>query len=89
MAEILQILGAIAILVAFVFVQAGLIAPRSYPSLALNLSGSALLAALALRGHQWGFLLLESSWAAISTHGLLVRVVSRSEQHPKPGRDRA
>jgi hypothetical protein len=73
-AAALQILGAIAILVAFVAVQAGLIQPRSYLSITLNLAGSALLAALALIGQQWGFALLEVSWAVVSAHSLRARI---------------
>jgi hypothetical protein len=87
-AEVLQIVGAIAVLVAFISVQTGLFEPRSYPSLALNLSGSALLAALALRGHQWGFFLLEASWAMVSANGFRARGANGSEQRPTLGRDR-
>lgn len=56
---------------------------RSY--LVLNLVGSAILAYLAWDQRQWGFLLLESVWAAVSLWSL-VRVarglpVGPSEQH--------
>jgi hypothetical protein len=85
-AEILQILGAIAVLAAFVSVQAGLIAPTSYLSLALNLAGSALLAALALRGHQWGFVVLEASWAVVTAHGVRARIANRSAPAEGPSR---
>jgi hypothetical protein len=68
--QVLQILGALAVLGAFIAVQAGWLMPRSYPSLILNLAGSGLLAVLALIGGQWGFLLLEASWAAVSAAGL-------------------
>jgi hypothetical protein len=42
--------------------------PRPY--LILNLAGSAVLAADAAAGSQWGFLLLEGEWAVVSLVGL-------------------
>ena len=55
MSEVLQVLGAVLVLVAFTAVQRGVTDPQSALSLALNLTGSGLLASLALIGHQWGF----------------------------------
>jgi hypothetical protein len=77
MSETLQILGAVVILAAFIAVQYGAIDPRSYLSLALNLAGSGLLAWLAFSDRQWGFVLLEASWAAVSALGLRNRVSRR------------
>ncbi len=70
MSEALQVLGALLVLVAFIAVQRGVIDTRSALSLMLNLTGSGLLASLALIGHQWGFLVLEGSWAIVSLVGL-------------------
>lgn len=70
MSEVLQVLGAVLVLAAFIAVQRGVIDPQSALSLALNLTGSGLLASLALIGHQWGFLVLEGGWAAVSLVGL-------------------
>ena len=69
-----QVVGALAVLVAFVAVQRGWLSPHSRASLTLNFVGSGLLACLALAGHQWGFLLLEGSWAAVSLSGLRTRL---------------
>jgi hypothetical protein len=43
---------------------------RSRRYLTLNLAGSAILAADAAAGDQWGFLLLEGAWALVSLLGL-------------------
>jgi hypothetical protein len=72
--DMLRILGAVTVLTAFIAVQRGSIEPRSALSLVLNLLGSGLLASLALIGRQWGFLLLEAAWAAVSLVGLRARL---------------
>jgi hypothetical protein len=66
-----QLVGAVLILVAFAGVQTGWLDRRSHWYLLPNLVGSAALAADALRGQQWGFLLLEGAWAIVSLLGLL------------------
>ncbi len=70
MLAVLQLLGALAVLAAFVGVQLDRLSPASLHSLTLNLAGSAVLAALALHERQWGFLLLEGVWAVVSGYGL-------------------
>ncbi len=76
MEQVIQVAGAILILVAFAAVQFGRMAPSSRLYLALNLLGSAILAVLALRGSQWGFVLLEGVWAIVSGWGLAVALRS-------------
>lgn len=77
MADALQLLGALLILVPFTAVQMKRMSPASAPYLAPNLVGSLLLAALALMDEQWGFLLLETVWALVSAWGLLAVLRSR------------
>jgi hypothetical protein len=68
--QLVQIVGALAVLVAFASAQLGLLAARSRLYLALNLAGAIVLAGLAYVERQWGFLLLEGVWAAVSASGL-------------------
>jgi hypothetical protein len=80
MSAYLQIAGALGVLSAFILVQRGIVRPTSYPSLMLNLAGSATLAVLALLDRQWGFLLLEGTWAVVSASGLIARMAGRSPE---------
>ena len=53
MDQVVQIAGALAILVAFALAQFGLLHQYSYSFLVLNLVGSAVLAVLAYAERQW------------------------------------
>jgi hypothetical protein len=69
--QLVQIIGAILILVAYGAAQLERLDPQSRLYLGLNLAGSAILGVLAASGSQWGFLLLEGAWALISLWGLM------------------
>ena len=79
MSEGLQIFGALAVLTAFLAAQLKLVSVTSFGYLILNLTGSAMLAVLAARGSQWGFLLLEGSWSVIS----LGAIIKRRSRHDR------
>jgi hypothetical protein len=75
--QLVQILGSLLVLTAFAAAQRGTLSTESRAYLALNLVGSVVLSVLAAHEHQWGFLLLESVWAAVSAWGLLGTIPGR------------
>jgi hypothetical protein len=58
------------VVLAYVAAQAGWTSQRSFRYLLANAVGSGILAVLALAGRDWGFLLLEGVWCAVSAAGL-------------------
>ena len=74
MEQVLQLLGAVLILTAFIGAQTQRMTAASLPYLVLNLVGSVVLAVLAGLDRDLGFLLLETVWAIVSAWGLLRRV---------------
>ena len=78
MDQVVQVAGALLILAAFAAAQFGRLDQHSRAYLWLNLLGSAILAVLAYVESQWGFLLLETVWAAVSLWSLVE--VSRGHQ---------
>ncbi len=74
MDQLVQVFGSLLILAAFAAAQRGALDQTSRMYLSLNLIGSAILAVLAAHEHQWGFLLLEASWAVVSAWGLRIAV---------------
>ena len=79
--QVVQVVGALLILVAYAAAQFGALNQRSRVYLVLNVVGSAVLTVLAWREEQWGFLLLEAVWALVSLWGL-VRV-QRGRPQPR------
>jgi hypothetical protein len=71
MDQAVQIIGAMLILAAFVLAQQRRMATDSVLYLALNASGAALLAVVAVLDRDIGFTLLETTWAVVSTTGLV------------------
>lgn len=74
--QLVQIAGAVLILVAFAAIQLGTMSPSSRTYLVLNLAGAGILAVVAWLDRDLGFLLLEGVWAAVSLWSL-VRVLRR------------
>lgn len=78
MAQIVQVVGALFILLAFAALQFGYMRAEQRAYLWFNLVGSVILTALAIHERQWGFLLLESVWALVSAWGLIQLARGRS-----------
>lgn len=70
---LVQVAGSLLILVPFVLVQVKRLSPESLGYILLNLVGSAVLAIDAWHGREWGFLLLEGTWAVVSLLSLVRR----------------
>ena len=68
--QLVQVAGALMILVAFTAAQLGAMSPQNRTCLVLNLVGSVILAVLAWVERQYGFILLEGVWAVVSAWGL-------------------
>lgn len=73
MLDVLQIVGAVGVLIPFVAVQLNRLTPESLTYLWFNLFGAALLAVLAAIDQNWGFLLLEVVWGGVAVVGLVRR----------------
>jgi hypothetical protein len=69
--QLVQLPGAVLILIGYVGAQAGWLNQKSRLYLLANALGSAALAVNAAWFQQWGFLLLEGSWSIVSLIGLL------------------
>jgi hypothetical protein len=72
--QVIQVVGALLILSGFAAAQFGWLRVDSRAYLMLNLVGSAVLTYLAWHEEQYGFLVLEAVWAAVSLWSL-VRVL--------------
>ena len=71
MEQVISLVGAILILAAYAGHQFELIEHKDAAYSWMNLIGSLVLAVIAYRGQQWGFLLLEGVWAAVSVPPLV------------------
>ncbi len=83
MDQVIQIVGALLILSAFVLAQLRRWATDSWGYLAFNVSGAAILAVIAWIDRQWGFLLLEGVWTIVSTASIAARLRGRDAATPQ------
>lgn len=70
MSLLVQLVGSALILIAFIAAQRERLAVSSRSYLTLNTVGSLALAVSAAVEAQWGFLVLEAVWSAVSIAGL-------------------
>ena len=71
--QLVSVLGSLLVLVAYMARQFGYLSAKGLANSYANIVGSGILAAVATLEAQWGFLLLEGAWAAVS----LVAVVKQ------------
>ena len=69
--QVVSLAGAAMILAAYVALQRGWLPREDRRYNALNFVGSALLTWVAVADRQWGFIVLEGSWALLSLPPLL------------------
>ena len=71
MLQIVSVLGALAILGAYIANQFRFIGPSNMSYSVANFVGSAVLLMIAVIEVQWGFILLEGVWALVSLWGII------------------
>jgi hypothetical protein len=71
MEQVVQIVGALLVLAAFLAAQANLLNQRAYTYLVPNVVGSAAMAATAVLTAEWGFVFLEGVWTLVSLYGVV------------------
>ena len=69
-------------LAAFAAAQLGHWSTESTPYLVTNLVGAGVLAGTAVLAAQWGFVLLNTTWAAVAAVGLVVGATRRHRGQP-------
>jgi hypothetical protein len=78
MSEAVQILGALAILVAYALAQFKLVDQRAYSYILLNLGGAVVLGVIAYVERLWGFFLLEVAWSVVALVALAERLRTKA-----------
>jgi hypothetical protein len=75
--QLLSVIGALMILVAYALIQSGVWRELDSPYLALNIVGSLILGMVAIADQRAGFILLEFAWAGIGIAGVVRAVKVR------------
>jgi hypothetical protein len=82
MAIAVQMVGALLVLGAFSLAQLKVVTTASLSYLVMNTIGSAILAVNAAFGGQWGFVLLNVTWFAVSVVSLVRLLLGKQPVDP-------
>ena len=87
MVQLVSLLGALTILVAYTANHFGRLGTSTLTYALLNAAGAGVLTAVAAIEEQWGFLLLEAVWSVVSLAAAarLVRDRRRAADRARPG----
>jgi hypothetical protein len=80
--DLIEIAGALLILVAYAAGQMRRLDAHSMPYLTLNVVGAGILAVIAAVDASWGFLLLEGTWTVVSAVSLAAVIRRRRAARP-------
>ncbi len=83
MIQVVSVFGALLILGAYAANQLGRTDVSSLTYQVTNLVGSGILTVVAITEAQWGFILLEGTWALVSLWGT-IRILRGSPTEPAP-----
>ena len=75
--QVLSVVGALMVLVAYALIQSGIWRELDAGYLALNIIGSLLLGVVAIEDQRAGFILLEFAWAALGFIGVVRALKAR------------
>jgi hypothetical protein len=82
--QVISVLGALDILVAYVANQFGWITPSQLSYTVANFGGAGILTAVAIVDRQVGFVLLQGGWTLVSLWGIAT-ILRRGESLPARG----
>jgi hypothetical protein len=88
MLQLISVLGALAILVAYAANQFGWIKPSQLSYTVANFVGAGILTAVAIVDRQIGFVLLQGGWTLVSLWGILTVLRGARKDDSRPSRAR-
>ena len=83
--QLIQIIGMVFILLAFIALQTKRMSATSVLYLVINIVGSGILTVSAYMTQQWGFVGLEGVWGLVAAIGLIQKVLNHQNPvSPRP-----